>query len=445
MAARTRPDSGNPRTHPQVLIVGGGFAAVGCATHLIRRLRRAGSPVGVVVVSPQDYLLYTPLLPEVAGGSLDPRHVAVPLAGLMPHARLVTGEVEGVDLDARTVHLGDGSELGWDRLVLTPGSVTQLHDVPGAAEHALGLKTLAQALYLRDHIIGCLEDSTNESDERRRRAMRTVVVVGASYAGTELVSQLRALAASVAEHRGFAPSEVRFLLLDVADRVMPEIGASLAHRALQVLEGRGVDIRLGTTVRKMDGASVTLDDDSVVPTRTVAWVAGIHANPMVQATGLRLDHGRVIVEPDLGVPGHPDVFAAGDAAAVPDLVRGGGSTTPPTAQHATRQGRTLARNVAASLGIGSPIDYRHRDLGLVVDLGPSAAVADPFGLELSGFAAKVVTRGYHLGALPGWANRFGVGVDWVMDAAAPRPVVRLGLVRPDVAGFGSEHRGPVDT
>lgn len=415
----------------RVLIVGGGFAGFECARRLSRVARRqpAGSSFEVVLVSPEDYLLYTSLLPEVAGGLLDPRAVAVPLADALPGVALVAGRVVAVDLGARTVEVASGAStraLSWDRLVLTPGSVTRLVDVPGLAEHGRGLKTLAEALFLRDHLLAELELAEQETDATARQARRTVVVVGASYAGTELVAQLRALADEAADRRGYPRSDVRFLLLDTADRVMPEVGDTLSGRALAVLRQRGIEVRLETTVRALTADHVVLSDDTVVPTRTVAWVTGVTANPLVARLGSELKDGRLVVGPDLRVAGHPDVFAGGDAAAVPDLTRPG-SVTPPTAQHATRQGHALARNVAASFGIGRARPYRHRDLGLVVDLGPWHAVADPLGVQLSGLPAKLVTRGYHLYALPRGANRLAVGLGYLTGLVTPRPLVSLGL------------------
>ncbi len=429
---------------PTVLIVGSGFAGFGCARRLTRLARRAGRDLDVALVSPEDYHLYTPLLPDVAGGVMDARRVAVPLAQALPGVRLVPGRVAAVDLGARTVTLAPGhgqpEELAYDRLVFTPGSVTRLLDVPGLTEHARGLKSVAEALYLHDHLLLQLELSSREPDPVQRQGRRTVVVVGASYAGTELVAQLRALADSAARGHGLATDEVRFLLLDVADRVMPEVGGTLGDRALGVLRARGIDVRLGASVTEVAADHVVLSDGSRVETRTVAWVAGVEANPVVATLGVPLQDGRLVVAADLGVPGHPDVFSGGDAAAVPDLTRPG-RVTPPTAQHALRQGHALARNVAASLGIGRSREYRHRDLGLVVDLGPGYAVADPLGLHLSGRAAKLVTRGYHLAALPHGPNRLGVALDWLADLVVPRAAVRLGLVDSARAGLVSgEHR-----
>lgn len=423
---------------PRVLIAGGGFAGFQCARALSRA---ANGRIQITMVNPEDYSLYTPLLPDIAGGLIDPRHAAIPLAESLRGVRLIRGMVTGADLDSHTAEVavsGGGDQprtLAWDRLVLTAGSVTRLFDVPGLREHALGLKTMAEALYLRDHLLGQLELSVSERDERRCQACRTVVVVGASYAGTELVAQLRGLAEAAARHYGFPPDAVRFLLLDVAQEVMPEVGPVLGRQVMQVLQQRGVDVRLGVTVSRLTDDQVTLSDDSVIPARTVAWVTGVTASPLVSALGLDLDHGRLPVSEFLSVPGHPDVFAAGDAAAVPDLTRAG-NITPPTAQHAVRQGRAVARNLLASLGYSRPRRYRHANLGLVVDLGPGYAVANPFGVSLSGLPAKAVTRGYHLQALPRARNRLQVATDYLANLGSSRPVVSLGLVGQERAVFG---------
>ncbi len=431
-------------TPQRVVIVGAGFAGFECARRVWRLLRHQSPAVQVSLISPEDYLLYTPLLPDVAGGVLDPRAIAVPLAESLPGVHLIPGLVDTVDLVGHRLQVSDpdgGSQtLDWDRLVLTPGSVTRLFDVPGLREHARGLKTLAEALYLRDHLLGQLELAAGEPAGPGRDARRTVVVVGASYAGTELVVQLRALADEAARRQLIAASDIRFLLLDTAGHVMPEVGPRLGKRVLSVLRERGVDVRLGTTLTRVAEDHVVLSDGNRVETRTVAWVTGVTASPLIGRLGLDLDRGRLIVNADLSVPGHPDVFAGGDAAGVPDLTKAG-TVTPPTAQHATRQGHALARNVAATLGVGRVKAYRHRDLGLVVDLGPRHAVADPLGLHLAGFPAKVVTRAYHLFALPRAANRLAVVAGYLTDAATPRPLVNLGLVAPDEASFAGAEPG----
>lgn len=438
-----------PDRATRIVVVGAGFAGFETVRRLLRHQRRSTDrPIRVTLISPDDFMLYTPLLPDVAGGLLDARFVAIPLAESLPGAELIAGRVDSVDFDGRSLQVrnreGAAETVEWDRLVLTPGSVTRLFDIPGLAEHARGLKTATEALYLRDQMLEQLELAARETDPAVARARRTFVVVGASYAGTELTAQLRALADEVARHRGTDPDDVRFVLLDMADRVMPEVGEKLGDRVLEVLRGRGIDVRLGTTIDRLTAEVAELSDGTTIATRTVTWAAGVTASPLIQELGLPTEKGRLTVGADLSVPGHPDVFAAGDAAAVPDLAqrsgKGGGkgsddAITPPTAQHAVRQGKVVARNVLASIGVGTRKDYKHNDLGLVVDLGPRFAVANPVGVHLSGYAAKVVTRAYHLLALPRGANRMAVSAAYLGDAVFPRPLVSFGLVSADEASF----------
>jgi NADH:ubiquinone reductase (H+-translocating) len=430
-----------------VVIVGSGFTGFECARRLARRLRRRNaSDIEVTIVSPSDYMLYTPLLPDVAGGLIDARFVTVPLAGTLNGVRKIRGRVESVDLAQHTLRFTNleqrSCELSWDRLVLTAGSVTRLFDIPGLATHARGLKTVAEALFLRDHVLEQLEMANLDSDAASAAARRTVVVVGASYSGTELTAQLRALADAAAKQMDFDPDAVKFLLLDLAEQVMPEVGEKLGARAMRVLLRRGVDIRLGHTLKEVHADHVVLSDGSRVDTRTVAWVAGVTAAPLIQTLGLPTEKGRLKVQTDLQVPDHPDVFAAGDAAAVPDVTQPG-SITPPTAQHAIRQGKALANNVAASLGYGKTRTYKHRNMGLVVDLGPHRAVANPLNVHLSGLPAKVVTRGYHLYAIPRLVNRWAVSLAYLTDLFFPRTLVSMGLSTQSDAEFGTSEGIPL--
>ncbi len=421
-----------------VVIVGSGFTGFECARHLARQLRKHDASADITIVSPVDYMLYTPLLPDVAGGVVDARFVAIPLANTLRGVRAIRGRVDAVDFDARTLTFTDpedrARDLSWDRLVLTPGSVTRLFDVPGLATHARGLKSTAEALYLRDHVLEQLELANNDDDPTVAAARRSIVVVGASYSGTELVAQLRALADAAAEQMGFEKAEVRFVLLDLAKQVMPEVGERLGAAAMRVLKERGIDVRLGITLKEVYADHVVLSDDSRIDTHTVAWVTGVTGAPLIEKLGLPTEGGRLKVQTDLQVPGHPDVFSAGDAAAVPDVTQPG-KITPPTAQHATRQGKVLARNVAASLGYGKKKTYKHRNMGLVVDLGPRYAVANPLNIQLSGFPAKVVTRAYHLYAIPRGVNRWAVSLAYLTDAFFDRSVVSIGLSSEEDAQF----------
>jgi NADH:ubiquinone reductase (H+-translocating) len=429
-----------------IVVVGSGFTGFTCARRLARILRRKHASVDITIISPVDYMLYTPLLPDVAGGVVDARFVAVPLANTLKGVRVVRGRVDAVDFAQRTVTYCDPEQrshsVSWDRLVLTPGSVTRLFDVPGLTTHARGLKTTAEALYLRDHFVEQLELANIEDDPSVVAARRTVVVVGASYSGTELVVQLRALADAAAKQMGFNASDVRLLLLDTAKQVMPEVGEKLGNAAQKVLRRRGIDVRLGITLKAAHADHVVLSDDSRVDTHTLAWVTGVTGAPLIEKLGLPTEKGRLTVQADLQVPDHPEVFAAGDAAAVPDLTQPG-KITPPTAQHATRQGKVLARNVAASLGYGTSKEYKHRNLGLVVDLGPWQAVANPLGLQLSGLPAKVVTRSYHLLAIPRPVNRWAVALAYLTDTLFDRSVVSIGLTSQEDAQFTASEGIPM--
>ncbi|MGA5353786.1 NAD(P)/FAD-dependent oxidoreductase [Streptomyces thermodiastaticus] len=413
---------------PRIVIVGAGFAGYRTARTLARMSRNKAD---ITLLNPTDYFLYLPLLPQVAVGILEPRRVAVSLTGTLPGVRLVLGEAHGLDMDARTVHFtdpeGDEGTLAYDRLVLAVGSVNKLLPIPGVAEHAHGFRGLPEALYLRDHVTRQMELATAEEDPDRCAARCTFVVVGAGYTGTEVAAHGKMYTdAQVRGHplrRGMRP---RWLLLDIAGRVLPEMDERLSRTADRALRQRGVEVRMGTSVKEALHDGVLLTDGEFLPTRTLVWCVGVRPDPLVESTGHPLERGRLVVDPYLQVPGRPEVFACGDAAAVPDLNRPG-QYTPMTAQHAWRQGRTAAVNVAASLGVGERRPYRHRDLGFVIDLGGALAAANPFGVPLSGPVAGAVTRGYHLAAMPG--NRVRVAADWLLDSVLPRQAVQLGLVR----------------
>ncbi|WP_433064627.1 NAD(P)/FAD-dependent oxidoreductase [Dactylosporangium sp. CS-033363] len=410
---------------PRIVIVGAGFAGYQAARTLLRRSRGAAE---VVVVNPTDYFLYLPLLPEVAGGALDPRDVSVPLQDTLPGVRLVLGEVDRVDPHARMVSYtgpeGNTGNLGYHRLVLAAGSVTKLLPIPGVADHAHGFRGVPEALYLRDHLIRQIELADAAMAERRARM--TFVVVGAGYTGTEVAAQGQLLTAAIAaRHPRLRDTPPCWLLLDTAEQVLPGMDATMAAGADKVLRGRGIDVRLGTSVQEATADGVTLTDGRQVPSRTLIWCVGVRPDPVVENAGLPMDEGRVRVDAHLRVPGFPDVYACGDAAAVPDL-HNPGRYTPMTAQHAVRQGRAVAHNIAASYGIGELRRYRHRDLGFVVDLGGWQAVANPLHVPLSGPLARAVTRGYHLTALP--SNRLRTMADWLFTATTSRPGISLGLV-----------------
>ncbi|WNI18588.1 NAD(P)/FAD-dependent oxidoreductase [Actinacidiphila sp. ITFR-21] len=417
----------------RVVIVGAGFAGYQAARTLVHH-RGLREEAEIVLINPTDYFLYLPLLPQVASGVLEPRRVTVSLPSSLPGVRLVLGEVDGVDLQRRSVSFtgpeGDPGSMTYDRLLLTVGSVNKLLPIPGVAEHAHGFRGIPEALYLRDHITRQIELAGGTDDPAECAARCTFVVVGAGYTGTEVAAQGRLYTdALVKRHRLLGHRDPpRWMLLDIADRVLPELDPRLSRTADRTLRRRGVEIRTGQSVKEATADGVLLDTGERVATHSLIWCVGVRPDPLVDAVGLPAEKGRLVVGADLRVPGHSDVYAAGDAAAVPDATRPG-AYTPMTAQHAGRQGRTAARNIAASYGYGDVRRYKHHDLGFTVDLGGAKAAANPLGVPLSGIVAGAVTRGYHLLAMPG--NRIRVAADWFFDAVLPRQAVQLGLVRSD--------------
>ncbi|MES4889561.1 NAD(P)/FAD-dependent oxidoreductase [Streptomyces sp. NPDC096012] len=416
-------------SRPHVVVVGAGFAGYRAARTLARLTRDRAD---ITLLNPTDYFLYLPLLPQVAAGVLEARRVTVSLPGTLRGVRLVLGEADRVDLDGHAVHYtdpeGGTGTLGYDRLVLAVGSVNKLLPIPGIAEHAHGFRGLPEALYLRDHVTRQVELAAAGDDTATSAARCTFVVVGAGYTGTEVAAHMQMFTDELARRiplpGGLRP---RWILLDVAPRVLPELDRRLSRTADRVLRARGVEVRTETSVKEATHDGVLLTDGEFVASRTLVWCVGVRPDPLVEAVGQPLERGRLIVDPFLRMPGRPEVFACGDAAAVPDLRRPGEFTSM-TAQHAWRQGRVAGENVAASLGLGRRRrPYRHRDLGFAVDLGGVRAAANPLGIPLSGPVAGAVTRGYHLAALPG--NRVRVVADWLLDSVLPRQGVQLGLLR----------------
>ena len=413
-------------TPPHIVIVGAGFAGHEAA-HQLTRLARGRAQI--TIVNPTDYFLYVPLLPEVATGLLEPRRVTVSLTGTLPGVRLVLGAVDGIDLKARSVSYtnpeGMAGALRYDRLILTVGSVNKLLPVPGLTKYAHGFRGLPEALYLRDTLVRQLELADGAPPDESR-ARTTFVVVGAGYTGTEVAAAGVLFTEALArEHPGLGAVRPQWHLVDVADRVLPGLAPRMGQEAERVLRSRGVDVRTGVSVAEAVRDGVRLTDGSFLPTRTLIWCVGVRPDPLVEDLGLATVKGRLAVDEYLTVPGHPDVVACGDAAAVPDLTRPG-EITAMTAQHAVRQGRAAAHIIAASYGQGERRPYKHHDLGFVVDLAGRDAVANPLGVQLSGLPAKAVTRGYHLLSIPG--NRIRVGSDWLLDAVLPRQAVETGLV-----------------
>jgi NADH dehydrogenase len=420
---------------PRIVVVGAGFAGFTAARKLARLSRGSAE---IVVINPTDYFLYLPLLPEVAAGILEPRRVTVSLTAALPGVRVILGHVDRFDLDGHSVSWrdpdGGTGTLSYHRLVIAAGSVNKLLPVPGVTQYAHGFRGIPEALYLRDHITRQIEMAGTTSDEQERRARCTFVVVGAGYTGTEVAAQGVLYTDALVKGRPELEGKTRWLLIDTADRVVPSLDVRLSTASDKVLRERGVEILMKTSVKQAMQDGVELSTGEYVPTRSLIWCVGVRPDPLVDGLGLPTQKGRLVVDEYLTVPGHPDVYAIGDAAAVPDLTMPG-QVTGMTAQHATRQGTTAAKNIAASYGHGRRRPYKHHDLGFVVDLGGTDSAANPVGVPLTGIVAKAVTRGYHLLSMPG--NRVRVAADWALDAILPRQGVQLGLVPGDAVPLDS--------
>ncbi|MFF8645737.1 NAD(P)/FAD-dependent oxidoreductase [Streptomyces sp. NPDC015345] len=415
---------------PRILIVGGGFAGMECAHKLEKKL--APHEAELRLISPTDHQLYLPLLPHVAAGVLTPQAVAVPLRRMLRRTAIVPGGAIGIDPEAKAVIVRkiNGEEVveRYDYLVLTPGSVTRQFDIPGVDKYAVGVKTLAEAAWIRDHVISQLDLAAASSHREEREQRLQFVVVGGGYAGVETAAYLQRLTcAAVKRYPGLDVSQIKWHLVDIAPKLMPELGERLGEKAMAIMQRRGVNVSLGVSVAKATEDTVTLTDDRVLPCRTLIWTAGVAPSPLIATLGAETNKGRLVVRPDLTVPGLDGVFALGDAAAVPDVVKGGDAICPPTAQHAMRQGWAAAKNVLSALR-GLPLsDYRHKDMGLVVDLGGIQAVSKPLGVQLTGLPAQTVARGYHLGALRTLTARFRTAANWGLNAVAGNDYVRTGF------------------
>jgi NADH:ubiquinone reductase (H+-translocating) len=412
-----------------VVILGGGFGGLYAARKLERTLPPHAAKV--TIVTDVNFLLYTPLLPGAAAGTLEPRHVVMPLREHLSRTDLVLGHVTGADPDRRRVSVttaeGEQREIAYDQLIVALGSVSRTLPVPGLREHAVGFKTLSDAIALRNQIVHTLERAESVDDPATRRALLTYVFVGGGYAGLEGLAELQDFAADVIDRYPRSRLEgVRFVLVEARDRVMYEISADLAEFATAELRRRGVEVRTNTTVERVSSDSVELSDGEVIPCRTVAWTAGVKPHPVIARLGLPLDGGgRIVVDRFCRVEGRSDVWAVGDAAAVPDPARPG-LPTPPTCQHALRQGRTVAGNVAAALGAGNQRPFTYRTLGVFVDMGHRKAVAETVGIKWRGFPAWFLARTYHMAMMPGLRRKLRLVTDWTVGLPFDRDMSELG-------------------
>jgi NADH:ubiquinone reductase (H+-translocating) len=432
-----------------VVIAGGGFGGMSAARELERLMPTQSARL--VLVNDVNFMLYTPFLPEAAAGTLEPRHVVTPLRDILNRTNLRLGAVCGHDPAGRTVtlrtHEGETEELRYDQLLLALGSVSRLLPVPGLDEHAIGFKSLADAIWLRNHVVETLEQANATDDVARRDELLTYVFVGGGYAGLEALAELQDFAAdAMASYPRARLHGMRWVLVEAADRVLPETDSDLAEWALREMRGRGIDIRLGTRLEEVTARSATLSTGEELPCRTVVWTTGVAPHPSLRSLNVPLDDaGRVPTDSFCRVEGMEAVWAIGDCAAVPDPARRG-LPCPPTAQHAVRQGPVAARNIAAELGVGEPRPFTYEAKAAFVNLGRHKAVGKLGERKFRGFPAWWLARTYHMSQIPGAVRKIRAVADWTVGLPFRRDISEVGSIghprplRDDVYARGGSHR-----
>jgi NADH:quinone reductase (non-electrogenic) len=430
-----------------VVIAGGGFGGATVARRLEHLLPKQSARL--MLVNDVNFMLYTPFLPEAAAGLLEPRHVVTPLREILSRTYLRLGALTAHDPAARAVemrsHEGETQSIRYDQLVLSLGSVSRTVPVPGLAEHAIGFKSLADAIWLRNHVVETLEEANATEDPARQERLLTYVFVGGGYAGLEALAELQDFAADAMDSYPRARLHgMRWILVEATDRVLPEIDQRLADYAVRELRGRGIEIRLGTTVEAVDADSATLSTGETVPTRTMVWTAGVRPHPSLAHLSVPLDdRGRVRVDDRLAVEGMQGVWAIGDCAAVPDPKRG---EAPPTAQHAIRQAKVVADNLGAELGVGRSRRYSYSSRTAFVNLGRYKAVGRVGGRTFSGFLAWWMARTYHLIQIPGLFRKLRAVIDWTVSLPFARDISEVGSIghprplRNEAYEAGGSHR-----
>nr|WP_087930586.1 NAD(P)/FAD-dependent oxidoreductase [Streptomyces albireticuli] len=429
----------------RILIVGGGYVGMYTALRLQRKAKRGEAHI--IVIDPEPYMTYQPFLPEAAAGSISPRHVVVPLRRTLPKCQVVIGEVTSIEHAKRTATISTlatredstgAIEVHYDELILAPGSISRTLPVPGLAEHGIGFKTVEEAIGLRNHVLEQMDIASSTRDPDVRDAALTFVFVGGGYAGVEALAELEDMARYAARYyHNLEPDDLRFILVEASGRILPEVGEDMGRYALRELRGRNIDVRLDTRLDSCVDRVAVLSDGARFPTRTLVWTAGVKAHPVLSATDLPLNgHGRLKCTAALTVDGVEHAWAAGDAAAVPDLTaEEEGTYCAPNAQHAVRQAKVLAENVLASLRDRPLKDYRHKYVGSVASLGLHKGVAHVYGKKLKGYPAWFMHRAYHLSRIPTFNRKARVLAEWTLTGLFKREIVSLGSLENPRAEF----------
>ena len=424
----------------RIVIVGGGYVGMYTALRLQRKLR--ANEASVTVIDPQGSMTYQPFLPEAAAGSIEPRHVVVPLRRVLRRCHVLTGRVTEISRQRREVAVqtaaGTPRTIGYDVLVVAPGSVVRTFPIPGLAERGISFKTLGEAIYLRNHVLSRMDAAASTDDADLRRRLLTFMVVGGGYAGVEALAELADMSRYASRYyENLQRSDLRWVLVEAAGRIMPEVSAPLGRYTVEQLMDAGIEIFLSTQVKSVENGHVVLDDGTEFDADTIVWTAGVRPSPMLAHSDLPRDEkGRVICSAHLQVEGSPEVFSAGDCASVPDLSKDDpNARTSPSAQHAVRQAKTLADNVLAYLRGEPTTPYKHAYAGSVASLGLYKGVAEIYGVKLRGIVAWFMHRTYHLSRMPTFNRKFRILSDWTEALLFRREVVALEQIQDPKAEF----------
>jgi NADH dehydrogenase len=421
------------RIGTRILILGGGFAGAYTAKHLEKKLS-AHPDAEVMLVAQENFLLFTPMLHEAAGSEVEVTAIVQPLRKMLRRTQILIGKIDAIDLARKKVSVLHGSsphvyDLTYDHLVLAIGAVTNFYRTPGLEEHALTMKTLGDAILLRNSVIDALETADNEPDEMERKAVLTVVVAGGGLAGVETVGAVNDLLLGAMKFYPNLTEDMRRVVLVHADEIiLPELSESLGHFAQEKLRARGVEIRLKTKVTGYDGKEVILNDGARIAARILIWTAGITPAPLLSTLPCTRERGRVVANDCFQVSGWANVWALGDCALVPDPLNPG-KFYPPTAQHATREAAVVANNIVSVMRGEAPRPFRFKMIGLLASIGRRAGVAEIFGVRFSGFVAWCLWRAIYLSKLPGLQKKVRVAIDWALDIVFSKEIVQTSTLR----------------
>lgn len=424
---------------PRILVVGGGYVGLYVAMHLQKRLKPGEAKI--TVVDPKSYMTYQPFLPEAGSGNLEPRHVIAPLRRVLNKCEIINGRIVKIDHASRIAVLdpleGPTRELAYDTIVVCPGSIARTLPIPGLHEQGIGFKSVAEAIYLRNHVLERMDAASSSTDPELRRRALTFVFVGGGYAGIEALAELEDMARDACKYYpDLGHDEMRWVLVEASGRILPEVSPAMGEYTAMQLTQRGIEVRRNTRLTSAVGGHIVLDDGEEFDAETLVWTAGVRANPMLESTDLPLDdRKRVVCTPFLQVKGTPGAWASGDSAAVPDLSVGGDATTGPSAQHAVRQAKQLAQNILAEMRGQPLVAYEHAYAGSVASLGLYKGVAEIYGIKLRGFPAWFAHRTYHVARVPTLNRKVRVLTDWTIALFFRREIVSLGAFQDPQADF----------